>query len=136
MRWFGFIFAISFLVVGCTTSTITNLTPKQLPRTSTGLYPIEAMFKSNQRTLDQNSMKPLVIFNSRAFPMRRTQLTKGRWETVVPIPDGTQVINYHFKFDYEYNAIRMRSADSKLSPPFQLQIVDKDDTGDLLMERE
>ena len=54
----------------------------------------------------------------------------------MPIPDGTQVINYHFKFDYEYNAIRMRSADSKLSPPFQLQIVDSANTGNMLMERE
>ena len=52
MRWIGFIFAMSFLLAGCTTSTITNLTPKQLPRTATGLYPIEAMFQSNQRTLD------------------------------------------------------------------------------------
>ena len=136
MRWFGFIVAISFLLVGCTTSTITNLTPKKLSRTTTGLYPIEAMFKSNQRTLDRESMRPLVIFNNQAFPMRRTQLTKGRWETVVPVPDGSQVINYHFKFDYEYNAIRMRSADSKLSPPFQLHIVDQDNIGNLLMERE
>ena len=136
MRWFGFIFAMSFLLVGCTTSTITNLTPKQLPRTSTGLYSIEAMFQSNQRTLDRGSMKPLVIFNNQAFPMRRTQLTNGRWETVVSIHGGTQVINYHFKFDYEYNAIRMRSADSKLSPPFQLQIVDSANTGNMLMERE
>ena len=94
------------------------------------------MFESNQRTLDRESMNPLVIFNNRAYPMRRTQLTKGRWETVVPIPDGTQVINYHFKFDYEYNAIRMRSADSKLSPPFQLQFVDSANTGNMLMERE
>ena len=77
MRWIGFIFAMSFLLAGCTTSTITNLTPKQLPRTATGLYPIEAMFQSNQRTLDQESMRPLVIFNNQAFPMRRTQLTKN-----------------------------------------------------------
>ena len=60
---------MSFLTVGCTTSTITNLTPRQLPRSSTGLYPVEAMFKSNQRTLDHDSMKPLVIFNKQAYPM-------------------------------------------------------------------
>ena len=136
MRWFVFIIVVSFMLVGCTTSTITNLTPRQLPRTTTGLYQIEAMFESNQRTLDRESMHPLVIFNNQAYPMRRTQLTKGRWETVVPIPDGTQVINYHFKFDYEYNAIRMRSADSKLSPPYQLHISDSGDGGNLLMERE
>ncbi|MDP6892724.1 MAG: hypothetical protein QF731_06045 [Verrucomicrobiota bacterium] len=137
MRWFVFIVLMSVvLLVGCTTSTITNLTPRQLPRASAGLYPVEAMFQSNQRTLDHGSMKPLVIFNNQAYPMSRTKLVEGRWETLIPIPVGTQVINYHFKFDYNYNAIMMRNADSKLSPPYQLKIVDQGDSGGLLMERE
>ena len=136
MRWFVFTVFMSVLLVGCTTSTITNLTPRQLPRASTGLYPVEAMFQSNQRTLDHSSMKPLVIFNNQAYPMSRTKLVEGRWETLVPIPGGTQVINYHFKFDYNYNAIMMRNADSKLSPPYQLKIVDKGNSGSLLMDRD
>ena len=127
---------MSFLTVGCTTSTITNLTPRQLPRSSTGLYPVEAMFKSNQRTLDHDSMKPLVIFNKQAYTMNRTRLVEGRWETLIPIPVGTQVVNYHFKFDYNYNAIMMRNADSKLSPPYQLKIEDNEGSVNLLMERE
>ncbi|MBE86391.1 MAG: hypothetical protein CMO69_01495 [Verrucomicrobiales bacterium] len=94
------------------------------------------MFQSNQRTLDHSSMKPLVIFNNQAYPMSRTKLVEGRWETLVPIPGGTQVINYHFKFDYNYNAIMMRNADSKLSPPYQLKIVDKGNSGSLLMDRD
>ncbi len=94
------------------------------------------MFQSNQRTLDSASMKPIVIFNNQAFPMRQTQLTQGRWETLVPIPDGTRVINYHFKFDYEYSAVLMRGADSKLSPPSHFQIVYESSTGNLLMLRE
>ena len=122
--------------MGCATNTITNLTPRELPWSQTGLYPVEAMYKSNQRTLDSSSIKPIVIFNNQAFPMRQTQLTEGRWETLVPIPDGTRVINYHFKFDYEYSAVLMRGADSKLSPPYQLQIVDESTTGNLLMLRE
>ena len=136
MRWLVFIFLVSFMLVGCTTSTITNLTPRQLPRTSAGLYPVEAMFQSNQRTLDHSSMKPLVIFNNQAYPMSRTKLVEGRWEALIPIPVGTQLINYHFKFDYNYNAIMMRNADSKLSPPYQLKILDQGEAGNLLMERE
>ena len=81
-------------------------------------------------------MKPLVIFNKQAFPMNRTRLVEGRWETLIPIPVGTQVVNYHFKFDYNYNAIMMRNADSKLSPPYQLKIEDNEGSVNLLMERE
>ena len=124
------------LLVGWATNTITNLTPRELPWSQTGLYPVEAMYKSNLRTLDPASIKPIVIFNNQALPMRQTQLTEGRWETLVPIPDGTRVINYHFKFDYEYSAVMMRGADSKLSPPYQLRIVDESTTGNLLMRRE
>ena len=78
MRWFCFIGACFSLLVGCTTSTITNLTPRELPWSPTGLYPVEAMYQSNQRTLDSASIKPIVIFNNQAFPMRQTQLTEGR----------------------------------------------------------
>ncbi|MED5381894.1 MAG: hypothetical protein VYC47_04920 [Verrucomicrobiota bacterium] len=123
-------------MAGCTTSTITNLTPRELPWSQSGLYPVEAMYHSNQRALDAASVKPIVIFNNQAFPMRQTQLTEGRWETLVPIPDGTRVVNYHFKFDYEYSAVLMRGADSKLSPPYQLRIVEGSTTGKLLMRRE
>ena len=127
---------VVILLAGCATNTITNLTPRELPWSQTGLYPVEAMYKSNLRTLDPASIKPIVIFNNQAFPMRQTQLTEGRWETLVPIPDGTRVINYHFKFDYEYSAVMMRGAYSKLSPPYQLRIVDESTTGNLLMRRE
>ncbi|MBC8242798.1 MAG: hypothetical protein H8E20_00260 [Verrucomicrobia bacterium] len=123
-------------MAGCTTSTITNLTPRELPWSQTGLYPVEAMYHSNQRALDADSVKPIVIVNNQAFPMRQTQLTEGRWETLLPIPDGTRVVNYHFKFDYEYSAVLMRGADSKLSPPYQLRIVEGPTTGKLLMRRE
>ena len=136
MRWFCIICTCFFLLAGCTTSTITNLTPRELPWSQSGLYPVEAMYHSNQRALDAASVKPIVIFNNQAFPMRQTQLTEGRWETLVPIPDGTRVVNYHFKFDYEYSAVLMRGADSKLSPPYQLRIVEGSTTGKLLMRRE
>ena len=136
MRWFFSMGVLGFLLLGCTTSTITNLTPRELPWSQTGLYPVEAMFRSNQRTLDSESIRPIVIFNNQAFPMRQTQLTEGRWETLVPIPDGTRVVNYHFKLDYEYSAVLMRGADSKLSPPYHLRIVDEPNTGTLLMRRE
>ena len=52
MRWLCSICALGFLMVGCTTSTITNLTPRALPRSQTGLYTVEAMFRSNQRAMD------------------------------------------------------------------------------------
>tara|TARA_B100000959_G_C14819021_1_gene557029 strand:- start:483 stop:956 length:474 start_codon:yes stop_codon:yes gene_type:complete len=136
MRWFCFICASIFLLTGCTTSTITNLTPRVLPHNQAGLYTVEAMFQSNQRSLDKTTMKPMVIYNNQAFPMRKTELAKGRWETLVPIPGGTKVINYHFKFDYQYNAVLMRGTDSKLSPPYQLQIVDESAIGNLLMSRD
>ena len=57
--------------------------------------------------------------------MRKTSLMKNRWETLVPIPADKNVINYRFKFDFEYNAIPQPRPDSILSREYQLEIGDK-----------
>ncbi|GIT12841.1 MAG: hypothetical protein CM1200mP34_2470 [Verrucomicrobiales bacterium] len=108
MRWFFSMGLMVILLVGCATNTITNLTPRELPWSQTGLYPVEAMYKSNLRTLDPASIKPIVIFNNQAFPKAPNPAHRGPLGNARADPGGTRVINYHFKFDYEYSAVMMR----------------------------
>ena len=111
------------LFAGC--STITNLTPSQQPRNASGLYSLEAAWDSRQQSIRDNSMKPSVMVGMEIYPMRKTSLMSNRWETLVPIPADKSVINYRFKFDFDYNAIPKPLPDSKLSREYNLQIVDK-----------
>jgi uncharacterized protein YceK len=113
----------TIVLAGC--SSITNLTPSKLPRNTTGLYQVEAAWSSRQRTIRDESMKPLVMVGSETYEMRRVPLVENRWETMIPVPADRDVIRYQFKFDYMVNAIPRALPDSKLSPEYKLQIADK-----------
>lgn len=107
-------------MAGCTTTTITNLTPKIASRNPNGLYPVEASLASSQQTLRWETIEPSVVIGNELFPMRPTPLMKNRWETLIPVPPGRNAVTYRIKFDYKYNAFSAPKSDSKLSPEFRL----------------
>jgi hypothetical protein len=123
-----FLLAVSFglLMTGCATTDITNLTPRYEPRNAAGLYPVEAAMKSQQQTLRWNTIRPQAIVDTEAYPMRPTLLMTNRWETLVPVPPGKSVVYFRFKFDFDYNDFGSAGrSDSKLSPTYRLEILDK-----------
>jgi uncharacterized protein YceK len=118
------ILAVSTIILsGC--SSITNLTPSKLARNSTGLYQVEAAWNSRQRTIRDESMRPLVMVGNETYEMRRVPRVENRWETMIPVPPSVDTVRYQFKFDYMVNAIPRALPDSKLSPEYKLQIVER-----------
>ena len=116
---------LALLVAGCST-TITNLTPKREFRNDIGLYSVEAALNSSQQSLRWGAVKPSVVVGKEFYPMRYTPLMTNRWETLIPVAKDTAVVYYRFKFDYTYNSFASPpKADSKLSPVYRLQILDK-----------
>ena len=57
--------------------------------------------------------------------MRPTQLMTNRWEGLVPVPAGTNIVHYRYKFDFNYNAMGNPKSDSALSREYTLRIIDK-----------
>ena len=112
------------LLAGCT-STITNLAPSKQVRNASGLYPIEAEWDTREQTVRPTSLKPSVVVEFQSYPMRPTLGMKNRWETVIPGPAGKNVVPYHIRFDYEYNAFGKPQKGSRLSPGYKLEILDK-----------
>ena len=117
-----FFLAMPLLVAGC--SSITNLTPTQLPRNSSGLYPVEAEWKSRQQAIRNETIEPRVVIGLESYPMTPVPLVSNRWETVIPVPANQKAVYYQFKFDYLYNAFPKPRKDSKLSREYKLEIVD------------
>lgn len=109
---------------GCTTLSITNLTPSSLPRNADGLYPVEMAYQSNQQTLRRDDIKPYVVVGFDFYPMQRTLNMKNRWETLIPIPPGQTVVRYSFKMDYEYNEFRGHGQGSTTTPEYSLNVKD------------
>lgn len=113
-----------FLFTGCST-TITNLTPRQMPRSPNNLYPFEVALDTNQRSVVDDTVRASVLVGMETYPMEKTAMLKNRWDTLVPVPGGTNFIHYRYKFEYNYNAIPQRRASSMLSPMYTLEIIGK-----------
>ncbi|MBI2928661.1 MAG: hypothetical protein HYY24_23605 [Verrucomicrobia bacterium] len=116
---------LPLVLAGCTSIHVTNLTPRQLPRDTNGLYPFEVAWRSNQRSLLRDSIKAYVVVGAELYPMQPVPVVKDRWETLVPIPASEPVLHYHYKFDFDYASIAIVRSDSKRSRPYLLQIEDK-----------
>ena len=112
------------LGMGCTHSRITNLTPANLPRNTTGFYPVEMIWENNTHTLRHESVKPMVMVGTQVYPMKRTPLVTNRWETLVPVPVEASELRYRIKVNWEYNAVPVPDANSQRSEEFLLRILE------------
>jgi hypothetical protein len=111
------------LMAGCTS--ITNLTPSQVPRDPSGLYRVEAAWRSDRDDIKPVSFQPLIVVGFDTYPMRPVAVVQDRWEGFIPVPADKDFVLYRFKFDYEVYAISKPRPDSLMSPEYTLKIVDK-----------
>jgi hypothetical protein len=114
------------LLVGCsTTATFTRMTPTQQPRNADNLYPVEVAFDSSEQALRWDSLRPFVLVQGQAFPLRQVPLVKNRWEGLVPVPPGANTVSYRFKFDYLYNTFGSNPKPNSVSSKvYTLKVVD------------
>ncbi len=115
---------LPLLLAGCN-ATFTNLTPTTQTRNPQNLYPVEVALNSHQQSLRWQSIKPQILVGTESYPMRTTPLLTNRWEGLIPVPVGINLVHYRYKFDFDYNAMGKPRSDSALSPEFTLQVVDK-----------
>jgi hypothetical protein len=114
---------LGLVLTGCTTSTITRLTPRQTIRSADGLYPIEALLRSDQQSLRWETIEASVLVGSQTYPMHMTPLMTNRWETLIPVPQGVDTVEYRIKLDYYYNAFGVPpQEDSMMSKVYKLKI--------------
>ena len=72
-----------------------------------------------------DSIKPQIVVGSEFYSMRPTLLMTNRWEGLVPVSAGTNLVHYRYKFDYQYNAMGNPRSDSALSPEYTLRIIEE-----------
>jgi hypothetical protein len=117
------LFLLSALLAGCTS--ITNLSPSQYPRDPSGVYRVEASWKSQRHAIRPDSFRPMVVIGFDTYPMRPVPVVLDRWEALIPVPADKNSVLYRFKFDYEVDSISRPHADSLMSPEYTLKIGEK-----------
>jgi len=121
MKKFLSLLVLPMLLGGCT-ATFTNLTPLQQTRNANNLYPVEVAFHTRQQSLRWGSIHPQVVVGKEFYPMRQTPLMKNRWEALIPVPQGANLVHYQYKFDFQYNTMGPPKGDSASSPFYTLRI--------------
>jgi hypothetical protein len=116
------VLSLPLLLAGCTT-VFTNLTPQQQERTPQNSYTVEVALDSRRQTMRWESIHPQIVIGKQAFPMRLTPLMTNRWEGEVQLPPGTEVVHYHYKFDFDYNSFGAPKQDSATSRQYTLRIL-------------
>ena len=119
------IFLTALLLAGCARATLANLTVSQQPRDANGLYRVEIIWENNANDVRHETVQPVVLVGTNAFPMQRTALVSNRWETLLPVAGDAQGVAYRIRVDWKFNAIPVPEANSKMSGAFQLIIKDK-----------
>ena len=114
---------VPVLMGGCA-ATFTNLTPRQQVRNADNLYPVEVAMDSRQQTMRWHTIKPQILVGDKAYEMRPTLLMTNRWEGLLPVGPGTNIVHYRYKLNYEYNAFGTPGHDSALSSEYTLRITD------------
>lgn len=109
------------LLAGCS-ATFTNLTPSQQTRNPNHVYPVSVALASRQQTLRWDTIRPEVVVGKEVYPLRPTALMTNRWEGLIPVPAGKDVVHYHYKFDYNVNAFGKPGNGSAESPEYTLKL--------------
>ncbi len=121
------VLGLALAVSGCTS--ITNLGSDHHVRNANGLYPVVIGWDTNQRSLLPESVQPVVQTDFQASTFREIPMTPvpgavNCWTAQVPAPKGVNFLNYRVKMNFQYHKISKRGKDSRLSPPYQFQIID------------
>ena len=120
----GCVFALA--LVGCVSTTLTNLTPSVATRNPTGQYLVEYEWESNQQTVRPETIQPYVIVGFDSYAMKRVPKMTNRWETYIPVPANQDSVRYQFKVDYEYSQFSKKPGKGSIaSKEYKLNIVEK-----------
>jgi hypothetical protein len=115
------------VLAGCTTTaTFTHMTPSVQVRNANNLYPVEVAFDSAQQSLRWDTLKPYVLVDGQALPLRPVPVVNNRWEGLIPVPATKNSVTYRFKFDYLYNSFGADpQPNSAWSPSYTLKIIEQ-----------
>jgi hypothetical protein len=112
-------------LAGCAPTSVSNLTPRTVPVSSTRTYPFEATWDTSWRGVKYEDVKAWVVIDGTLYPMTRVPVAQNRWEALVPIPEGRTYIPYKYRFDYTTPGVGTRKTASEWSPEYRLVVPPK-----------
>lgn len=110
----------ALVLAGCSTTSVSNFTPRTVPATPTRIYTFEASWDSMRRGVKAEDVKAWVDMDGELYPMTRVPVARNRWEAAIPVSEGRTYVAYKYRFDFKYPGITSRNVESVWSPEYRL----------------
>ncbi len=96
----GLVFALSFILAGCQTVTLTNLTPATMPENPSQIYTFTLRISARTNTVPPESITPYIVVDGQSFPMKRSPIGEGLYEFEYQLPPNRDEIAYYYLVNY------------------------------------
>tara|TARA_Y100000588_G_scaffold357830_1_gene415432 strand:- start:151 stop:1053 length:903 start_codon:yes stop_codon:yes gene_type:complete len=94
-----------FFLSGCGDITLTNLTPKKLPKNPSRIYTLSVDAQINNGAVDRGSMGAEIVIDGKAYPMEKSEAGKDIYEFDYRLPGERRDAKYFYKIKYSLENI-------------------------------
>ena len=116
--------AISFLLGGCA-STLTNLTPLNIPENPSSIYTFSVATKIWQSNIDKDSVKTTIIINGQEQKMKLSNIGDNVYEFDFNMPRDMNEVGYYYVLEYDYFNDSRRVHFKKFTDVFKAHLVNR-----------
>ncbi len=116
--------AISFLLGGCAT-TLTNLTPLNIPENPSSIYTFSVAAKIWQSNIDKDSIKTTIIINGQEQEMKLSDISNTIYDFDFKMPRDMNEVGYYYLLEYDYFDDRRRLHFKKFTDVFKAHLVNR-----------
>lgn len=89
------------LLPGCSTLSLTNLTPSALQENPSEIYTFTLRATPNTHAVVTGSVQPLIVIDGQNYPMKPSALGDGIYEFDYQLPPGRTDVPYYFLVNYK-----------------------------------
>ncbi len=90
----------TMLLCGCTTMSLTNLTPSSLPENPSGIYTFTLRVTPKSSTVVPDSIAPHIVVGAERHDMKKSDSVPGIYEFDYKLPTGQDSIGYYYLVNY------------------------------------
>ncbi len=115
---------ISLGLGGCAT-TLTNLTPLNIPENPSGIYTFSVSAKIRQTNADMESIKTTIVINGEEHKMELSDIGSDIYDFDYKMPRDLNELGYYYVFEYDFYTDREPRHFKKFSDVYKAQLVNR-----------
>lgn len=119
----GLALAVSFLLAGCETITLTNLTPASLPENPSQIYTFTLRVTPRTNTVPRSSIVPHLVVDGQSHAMKQSPIGEGLYEFEYQVPAGREEVAYYYLVNYSVEGNNVRNTQEAYTDVKRVKIV-------------